>query len=181
MFARIFAVASLVAFALADGQCNTSNIQCCESSTTVCESIFRSRVRWLTNGSQVAKYNAASGIMGLAAIVADVTAVVGLSCSPVSVVGTGAGCEANQEPLCCSNNEYVRLFMTVLLLFNNDRALERLCEHWLHSHQRHPLVDTQHTLGGQLIDMGLESRSFDIDTHRPSRTILVHHNNTLTV
>jgi hypothetical protein len=25
-------------------------------------------------------------------------------------VGTGAGCEANQEPLCCSNNKYVRPF-----------------------------------------------------------------------
>lgn len=60
--------------------------------------------------SQVSKYNDASGILGLAAIAADVTALVGLNCSPVSVVGTGAGCEANQEPLCCSNNKYVRAF-----------------------------------------------------------------------
>jgi hypothetical protein len=56
--------------------------------------------------------------------------------------------------------------MTVLILFNNDRILEWPCKHWLHSHKRHPL-DTQHTLGGQLIDMGLESRSFDIDIPRP--------------
>lgn len=88
MFARIFAVASLVAFALADGQCNTGSIQCCEGSTTV------------------QNYNDASGILGLIPIVADVTALVGLNCSPISVVGTGAGCEANQEPLCCSNNKY---------------------------------------------------------------------------
>jgi hypothetical protein len=41
MFARFFAVATLVALALStpvarrDGQCNTGSIQCCEGSTTV--------------------------------------------------------------------------------------------------------------------------------------------------
>ncbi|KAG1733110.1 hydrophobin, partial [Suillus lakei] len=68
--------------------CNTGNIQCCEGSTSV------------------ENYNTASKILGLIPIVADVVAAVGLNCSPVTVVGTGSGCEANQEPLCCSNNKY---------------------------------------------------------------------------
>lgn len=87
MFARIFALASLVAFALAD-QCDTGNIQCCGGSTSV------------------QNYNSAAEILGLIPIVAEVAGDVGLKCSPISVVGTGAGCEANQEPLCCSNNQY---------------------------------------------------------------------------
>ncbi|KAG1738127.1 fungal hydrophobin [Suillus paluster] len=89
MFARLFAIASLVAFAVAnDGQCNTGSIQCCESSTTV------------------SNYNAQSGLSGLLSIVTDVVGLVGLNCSPLSVIGLGSGCEANQEPLCCSNNQY---------------------------------------------------------------------------
>ncbi|KAG2029956.1 fungal hydrophobin-domain-containing protein [Suillus americanus] len=90
MLTRIFAVASLVAFAVAtDGQCNTGDIQCCESYTSV------------------ENYNNEfSGTPGFIAIVADAASMVGSNCSPLTIVGTGSGCEANQEPLCCSNNEY---------------------------------------------------------------------------
>ncbi|KAG2143528.1 fungal hydrophobin [Suillus bovinus] len=89
MFARILAIVSLVAFAVADaGQCNTGNIQCCESATTV------------------QKYNANAIKSGLATIPTDVTGLVGLECSPLIVVAGGAGCEASQEPMCCSNEEY---------------------------------------------------------------------------
>ncbi|KAG0696417.1 hypothetical protein DFH29DRAFT_879371 [Suillus ampliporus] len=89
MFARLFAVASFVAFAVAtSGQCNTGSIQCCQSSTST------------------SNYNSAAGYLGLAPVVADVVAVVGLVCSPTTVVGTGSGCEANQEPLCCTDNKY---------------------------------------------------------------------------
>ncbi|KAG0696061.1 hydrophobin [Suillus ampliporus] len=87
MFARLFAVASLAVFAVAD-QCNTGSIQCCQSSSTV------------------QQYNAAAPLLSLIPIVADVTAMIGLGCSPITVVGTGSGCEANQEPLCCSGNKY---------------------------------------------------------------------------
>ncbi|KAG1733333.1 hydrophobin [Suillus paluster] len=88
MFARLFAVASLVALAVADGQCNTGSISCCESTTST------------------SNYNSAAKLLGLVPVVADVAAVVGLSCSGVTVVGTSSGCEANQEPLCCTDNKY---------------------------------------------------------------------------
>jgi hypothetical protein len=117
MFTRIFVVASLVAFAVAtasDGQCNTGDIKCCESYTSVCQFIFCSRVRGLMNASQVQNYNNEfSNTPGFIAIVADAAEMVGSNCSPPTILGTGSGCEANQEPLCCSNNEYVRDFMTV--------------------------------------------------------------------
>ncbi|KAG1738126.1 hydrophobin [Suillus paluster] len=89
MFARLFPVASLVAFAVAnDGQCNTGNIQCCKSSDSI------------------SSYNAIAEILGLVPIVSDISGLVGLNCSPLSIIGLGSGCEANQEPLCCSDNKY---------------------------------------------------------------------------
>ncbi|KAG1871888.1 hypothetical protein C8R48DRAFT_670328 [Suillus tomentosus] len=89
MFARIFAVASLVAFALANDECNTGNIQCCKSATSV------------------ENYNLmALNDPSLITIPADLVGLVGLDCSALTIVGGGAGCEANQEPMCCSNNKY---------------------------------------------------------------------------
>ncbi|KAG0707992.1 fungal hydrophobin [Suillus ampliporus] len=94
MFARLFAVASLVVFAVAtptgsgSSQCNTGSIQCCQSSSTV------------------QQFNALAPLLGLIPIVADVTALLGFGCSPLTVVGTGSGCVANQEPLCCTGNAY---------------------------------------------------------------------------
>ncbi|KAG0696054.1 fungal hydrophobin [Suillus ampliporus] len=88
MFARLFAVASLIVFAVANpSQCNTGSIQCCQSSYTV------------------QQYNA-NPLLSLLPIIADVTGLVGLGCSGVTVIGTSSGCEANQEPLCCTGNEY---------------------------------------------------------------------------
>jgi len=54
------------------------------------------------------KYNKACRIVGFVPIVTDVLGSVSLNCSPLTVVGTGSGCETNQEPLCCSNEKYVR-------------------------------------------------------------------------
>ncbi|KAG2118483.1 fungal hydrophobin-domain-containing protein [Suillus clintonianus] len=93
MMARFFAVAFLAALAVAtpltlrDGQCNTGDIQCCQSSTTT------------------SNYNKAAKSLGLAAIAADVVGTIGLSCSPITAIGTGSGATCNQQPMCCSNNK----------------------------------------------------------------------------
>ncbi|KAG0696059.1 hypothetical protein DFH29DRAFT_1004893 [Suillus ampliporus] len=82
MFARLFAVAFLVALAVAtDGQCDTGSIQCCQSSITVGE----------------------AESLGLIPTGSNDVDLVGIKCSPVTVIGTSTGCEANQEPLCCSD------------------------------------------------------------------------------
>ncbi|KAG1718523.1 hypothetical protein EDB19DRAFT_898732 [Suillus lakei] len=85
MLARFFAVASLAALAVAtplslrDGQCNTGDIQCCQSSTST------------------STYNKAADLLGLVQVVAGVAGSVGLNCSPISAVGAGSGVECNQQ------------------------------------------------------------------------------------
>ena len=74
MFAKVFTVASLAILAVATptpvpagSQCNTGEIQCC-------------------NTVQNANSNALAPILGLLGVVVqDVTALVGVNCSPISV------------------------------------------------------------------------------------------------
>ncbi|KAI0750502.1 hydrophobin [Fomes fomentarius] len=68
--------------------CSTGPIQCC---------------------SQVvpAKSSAAAPILGgLGIVVQDVNALVGLSCSPISVVGVGTGNACSAQTVCCENNSF---------------------------------------------------------------------------
>ncbi|KAI5117557.1 hypothetical protein M0805_004470 [Coniferiporia weirii] len=72
-------------------QCNTSNIQCCTSTVQ-------------------ASSTAASTILGLLGVVLqDVDNVlVGLTCSPITILSIDAGgCAA--EPVCCENNNFAGL------------------------------------------------------------------------
>ncbi|EJD00318.1 hydrophobin 2 [Fomitiporia mediterranea MF3/22] len=69
------------------GQCNTGPIQCCQSV-------------------QPASSSAASTLLGLLGIVLqDLTVDVGLTCSPISVIGLG-GNDCNASPVCCENNSF---------------------------------------------------------------------------
>ncbi|KDR84005.1 hypothetical protein GALMADRAFT_54476 [Galerina marginata CBS 339.88] len=68
-------------------QCNTGDLQCCDSV-------------------QQADSPAASKIIALLGItVQDVTALVGLTCSPISVIGVG-GNSCTAQPVCCENNSF---------------------------------------------------------------------------
>ncbi|KAK1231450.1 hypothetical protein PQX77_005430 [Marasmius sp. AFHP31] len=92
-FNKLFAVSSLATLAVATplqsraGSCNTGPIQCCNSVTS-------------------AKDPVASLLIGLLGIVLqDVNVLVGLTCSPITVIGGGnGGCNAN--PVCCENNSH---------------------------------------------------------------------------
>ncbi|KAG1732436.1 fungal hydrophobin [Suillus paluster] len=89
MIASILALLPFALFAAAQSsQCDTGTIQCCESSTSY------STAQWM-----YPEY-------GIVDVAAAVDAVVGLTCSGVTVVGTSSGCEANQQPLCCEDNSY---------------------------------------------------------------------------
>ncbi|KAF9552928.1 hydrophobin-251 [Agrocybe pediades] len=69
------------------GTCNISAIQCC-------------------NSVQTADSDPAPGLLGLLGIVLqDVTALVGLGCSPLSVIGVG-GNSCTAQPVCCINNSF---------------------------------------------------------------------------
>ncbi|PPQ78229.1 hypothetical protein CVT25_015548 [Psilocybe cyanescens] len=68
-------------------QCNTGGLQCCNSVTS-------------------ANSAAASSIIALLGIVVqDVTAAVGLNCSPISVIGIGSN-SCTAQPVCCENNSF---------------------------------------------------------------------------
>jgi len=68
-------------------QCNVSNQQCCNSLQSSSDSLV-------------------SLLLGLLGVVLDgVTAEVGLTCSPLNIIGvTGTSCSA--QPVCCENNSF---------------------------------------------------------------------------
>ncbi|PPR05230.1 hypothetical protein CVT24_010336 [Panaeolus cyanescens] len=68
-------------------QCNTGTLQCC-------------------NSTQAANSSAVAGLLGLlGVVVGSVTGLVGLTCSPIDVLGiSGNSCTA--QPVCCTNNSF---------------------------------------------------------------------------
>ncbi|KAF4621107.1 hypothetical protein D9613_000147 [Agrocybe pediades] len=71
----------------AASQCSTGNLQCCNSvqdaSSPTVTSLF--------------------GLLGIA--VGSVTGLVGVTCSPISVIGIG-GNSCSAQPVCCTNNSF---------------------------------------------------------------------------
>jgi len=89
MFTRVASVVALAAFALAvpapANQCNTGSAQCC-------------------NSVQSANSTEVTNILGpLGVVLGDLTAQVGLQCSPLSILSTG-GNTCDQQPVCCTGN-----------------------------------------------------------------------------
>ena len=50
-----------------------------------------------------------SALAGLGVNVQDITGQIGLQCSPLSVVGVGAGNGCSASPVCCQNNNVVSI------------------------------------------------------------------------
>ncbi|KAL7277103.1 hypothetical protein ACG7TL_008948 [Trametes sanguinea] len=95
MFAKVAIYTTAVFTALAaatpvpqatSGSCNTGPISCCQD------------VRPASDTS-------VSTILGLLGVVVqDLTASVGIQCSPLSVIGVGSGSACSATPVCCENN-----------------------------------------------------------------------------
>ncbi|KAF7800301.1 hypothetical protein EIP86_011550 [Pleurotus ostreatoroseus] len=67
-------------------QCNTGSISCCNQVID----------------SQSKEGNALLGLLGI--VLGDVTGLLGLGCSPLSVIGVGSGNACSASPVCCENN-----------------------------------------------------------------------------
>ncbi|KAN0086221.1 Fungal hydrophobin domain containing protein [Tylopilus felleus] len=100
MFARIFAVASFVALAIASpaplalrDQCSTGPINCCNSV------------------QQASVINSLLGGFGLANVLAGVTGQVGLGCDPITVIGA-SGTSCTGQTACCSGDTFNGLIQT---------------------------------------------------------------------
>ncbi|CAA7261325.1 unnamed protein product [Cyclocybe aegerita] len=87
--ASALAIAASLAAAtdLPASQCNTGGLQCCQSTGTASD-------------PSIAKV---LGLVGV--VVQDVTAIVGLTCDPISVIGVG-GNSCTAQPVCCTNNSF---------------------------------------------------------------------------
>ncbi|KAL0954487.1 hypothetical protein HGRIS_003455 [Hohenbuehelia grisea] len=96
MYSKLFALSALATLAAATptkrtgapaSQCNTGPVQCCNSSGKASD-------------ASIAK---TLGLLGV--VVQDVAALVGVGCSPISVIGVG-GDSCSASPLCCENNSF---------------------------------------------------------------------------
>ncbi|OBZ77990.1 Fruiting body protein SC3 [Grifola frondosa] len=68
------------------GSCNVGDLQCC-------------------NSVESASSPAATTLLGLLGIVVDgLDVLLGLGCSPISVIGVGSGSACDASPVCCENN-----------------------------------------------------------------------------
>ncbi|KAK7033558.1 hypothetical protein VNI00_012782 [Paramarasmius palmivorus] len=72
---------------IAPGECNTGPIQCCQSTGTADDKTI-------------------AGLLSLVGVVVqDLNVLIGVTCSPITVIGAGgAGCSAS--PVCCENNSF---------------------------------------------------------------------------
>ncbi|KDR81150.1 hypothetical protein GALMADRAFT_61101 [Galerina marginata CBS 339.88] len=68
-------------------QCNTGDLQCCDNV-------------------QDASSSSLTTLFGLLGIVASsVTGLVGVTCTPITVIGAG-GNSCSAQPICCTNNSF---------------------------------------------------------------------------
>ncbi|KAI9063614.1 fungal hydrophobin [Trametes sanguinea] len=66
--------------------CSTGALQCCNS----------------VQSADSASITAILGLLGI--VLGDLTGLVGLGCSPISVVGVGSGNACSANAVCCENN-----------------------------------------------------------------------------
>ncbi|ETW76644.1 fungal hydrophobin [Heterobasidion irregulare TC 32-1] len=69
-------------------QCNTGDLQCC-------------------NTVENADSPSAAALLGLLGVVVQgLDVLVGLTCTPITVIGVGSGANCVQQPVCCENNNF---------------------------------------------------------------------------
>ncbi|KIJ60366.1 hypothetical protein HYDPIDRAFT_117274 [Hydnomerulius pinastri MD-312] len=69
-------------------QCNTGSISCCNQ----------------TYSSTSTSITSLLGLLGI--VLGPVEGLLGLGCSPITVVGTGSGAQCTQQPVCCTGNTF---------------------------------------------------------------------------
>ncbi|PSS06514.1 hypothetical protein PHLCEN_2v3681 [Hermanssonia centrifuga] len=90
-------------------QSNTGALECCQSVQSVSPEYSKLNCQSLTRCENQSSTQQVKLILGLLGIVLQGPSVlVGLTCSPISVVGPGAG-QCNASPVFCNDNSHVSL------------------------------------------------------------------------
>ncbi|KDR75556.1 hypothetical protein GALMADRAFT_68547 [Galerina marginata CBS 339.88] len=100
MYAKVFSFITFILFTLPllaaanlevkarnDGNCDTGDIQCCNA----------------TQQSSITSLGLLSSLLGIS--LPNIAGLIGLSCSPISVLGVG-GNSCSAQPVCCTNNSF---------------------------------------------------------------------------
>ncbi|KAI0701320.1 hydrophobin [Cytidiella melzeri] len=94
MFTRLAIFTALVlptlaaATPVARASCDTGSIQCCQSTESASSA----------SGTALLK--------SIGVVVTDPDVLLGLTCSPISVIGVGSGTACDASPVCCENNSF---------------------------------------------------------------------------
>ena len=88
--------------------CSTGDLQCCDSTETVGVMFELSIGRLLTIYTQAGSAAGAAllGLLGI--VVQDVNVLLGVTCSPITVIGVGTGSSCSAQTVCCQDNSHVR-------------------------------------------------------------------------
>ncbi|KAF8885082.1 fungal hydrophobin [Gymnopilus junonius] len=89
MFGRASAalLLALPILAAAQSDCTTGSLECCSSVQSASNPVISTLL----------------GLLGI--VVGDITGQVGVTCSPITVVGAG-GTSCSEQPVCCTNNSF---------------------------------------------------------------------------
>ncbi|KIJ45439.1 hypothetical protein M422DRAFT_251214 [Sphaerobolus stellatus SS14] len=69
-------------------QCDPGSAMCCNTTGATTSSSISSLL----------------GLLGI--VVGDITGLVGLGCTPISVIGVSSGADCAQQPVCCTDNQF---------------------------------------------------------------------------
>ena len=88
--------------------CTTGSIQCCQQTQSVSvQNHNRSRALTFQLQANSAFVGIILGLLGI--VLGDVTGLVGLDCSPISVIGVNSGNACSANTVCCENNNVVSI------------------------------------------------------------------------
>ncbi|KAG6331668.1 hypothetical protein ID866_7422 [Astraeus odoratus] len=118
----VLTVANPLEVRASTSECNTGGIYCCQSTQSV---------SW-------SDYSSLWSVWGISAPASN--SLVGFTCSPVTVGGTGTGGNCVSQPVCCTDVVFVRCILSEMLQCETYNDLpERCYECWLQPHHYHLL------------------------------------------
>jgi hypothetical protein len=120
MFSKLalFTAASMAVFVAAApaniyDSCNTGPVQCCQYSSKSSPKFISSHLTFSCAGNHLQSSDTPgfSELLSLVGVsLSGITGQVGVTCTPISVIGGGASSDCTAQPVCCSDNSFSAFF-----------------------------------------------------------------------